>query len=148
MNAVPVVCKDFSSEYIQLFSVCRDEKAQLADIFLKKGPYLKMYSTYIREFDRNVALLEVQTKKNPAFGALVREFEVKQLAQPVFSMYTREAWPLRQPKFHCLFTIQGCICWFYCSTCPGQSSLCQPGAEALPAEAGPEDSSVPAAAHR
>ncbi|XP_073328377.1 FYVE, RhoGEF and PH domain-containing protein 6-like [Pagrus major] len=52
-----------------------DDNAQLADIFLKKGPYLKMYSTYIREFDKNVALLEEQSKKNPAFGAVVREFE-------------------------------------------------------------------------
>ncbi|XP_050929204.1 FYVE, RhoGEF and PH domain-containing protein 6 [Lates calcarifer] len=52
-----------------------DENAQLADIFLKKGPYLKMYSTYIREFDKNVALLEEQSKRNPAFGAVVREFE-------------------------------------------------------------------------
>ncbi|KAM3608591.1 uncharacterized protein V6R79_001337 [Siganus canaliculatus] len=52
-----------------------DENAQLADIFLKKGPYLKMYSTYIREFDKNVALLEEQTKKNVAFGAVVRDFE-------------------------------------------------------------------------
>ncbi|XP_035521598.1 FYVE, RhoGEF and PH domain-containing protein 6-like [Morone saxatilis] len=51
------------------------DNAQLADIFLKKGPYLKMYSTYIREFDKNVALLEEQSKKNPAFGAVVREFE-------------------------------------------------------------------------
>uniref|UniRef100_A0A8D0D1H1 FYVE, RhoGEF and PH domain containing 6 n=1 Tax=Sander lucioperca TaxID=283035 RepID=A0A8D0D1H1_SANLU len=48
----------------------------LSDIFLKKGPYLKMYSTYIREFDKNVALLEEQSKKNPAFSAVVREFEV------------------------------------------------------------------------
>ncbi|KAG7522925.1 FYVE, and PH domain-containing 6-like [Solea senegalensis] len=52
-----------------------DEKAQLADIFLKKGPYLKMYSTYIREFDKNVALLDEQSKRNLAFGAVVREFE-------------------------------------------------------------------------
>lgn len=52
-----------------------DENAQLADIFLKKGPYLKMYSTYIREFDKNVALLEEQTKRNPAFGAVVKKFE-------------------------------------------------------------------------
>ncbi|KAF7661685.1 hypothetical protein LDENG_00255920 [Lucifuga dentata] len=52
-----------------------DENAQLADIFVKKGPYLKMYSTYIREFDKNVALLEEQSKKNPAFGGVVREFE-------------------------------------------------------------------------
>ncbi|XP_061750251.1 FYVE, RhoGEF and PH domain-containing protein 6-like isoform X2 [Nerophis ophidion] len=52
-----------------------DENDQLADIFLQRGPYLKMYSTYIREFDKNVALLEEQSKKNPAFGAVVREFE-------------------------------------------------------------------------
>lgn len=52
-----------------------DEHARLADIFLKKGPYLKMYSTYIREYDKNVALLEEQTKRNPAFGAVVRTFE-------------------------------------------------------------------------
>uniref|UniRef100_A0A3B4ZDL9 FYVE, RhoGEF and PH domain-containing protein 6-like n=1 Tax=Stegastes partitus TaxID=144197 RepID=A0A3B4ZDL9_9TELE len=53
-----------------------DENAQVADIFLKKGPYLKMYSTYIREYDKNVALLEEQTKKNAAFGAVVKNFEV------------------------------------------------------------------------
>ncbi|XP_059916231.1 FYVE, RhoGEF and PH domain-containing protein 6-like isoform X3 [Gadus macrocephalus] len=52
-----------------------DENSQLADIFVKKGPYLKMYSTYIREFDKNVALLEEQSKRNSAFGAVVREFE-------------------------------------------------------------------------
>nr|XP_020477451.1 FYVE, RhoGEF and PH domain-containing protein 6-like [Monopterus albus] len=52
-----------------------DDNVQLADIFLKKGPFLKMYSTYIREFDKNVALLEEQSKRNPAFGAVVRQFE-------------------------------------------------------------------------
>lgn len=66
--------------------VCRNENAKLADIFLKKGPYLKMYSTYIREFDKNVTLLEEQTKKNPAFGAIVRKFEVMVPAEPVFSV--------------------------------------------------------------
>ncbi|XP_029008536.1 FYVE, RhoGEF and PH domain-containing protein 6-like [Betta splendens] len=52
-----------------------NETSQIADIFLKKGPFLKMYSTYIREYDKNAALLEEQTKKNPAFGAVVQEFE-------------------------------------------------------------------------
>ncbi|MEQ2193700.1 FYVE, RhoGEF and PH domain-containing protein 6 [Xenoophorus captivus] len=53
----------------------QNESSQVADIFLKKGPYLKMYSTYISEFDKNVALLEEQSKKNPAFGAVVKDFE-------------------------------------------------------------------------
>ncbi|KAM8860462.1 FYVE, RhoGEF and PH domain-containing protein 6-like [Synchiropus picturatus] len=52
-----------------------DEDSQLADIFLQKGPYLKMYSTYIQEFEKNVALLEEQTEKNAAFTAVVRGFE-------------------------------------------------------------------------
>uniref|UniRef100_A0A672Q2L2 FYVE, RhoGEF and PH domain-containing protein 6-like n=1 Tax=Sinocyclocheilus grahami TaxID=75366 RepID=A0A672Q2L2_SINGR len=49
---------------------------RLADIFVQKGPYLKMYSTYIREFDRNVALLDEQCRKNPPFANVVRQFEV------------------------------------------------------------------------
>ncbi|XP_053361993.1 FYVE, RhoGEF and PH domain-containing protein 6-like isoform X2 [Clarias gariepinus] len=52
-----------------------DEHSGLADIFLKKGPYLKMYSSYICEFDKNVALLEEQCRKSPAFAKVVQEFE-------------------------------------------------------------------------
>uniref|UniRef100_W5L2W5 FYVE, RhoGEF and PH domain-containing protein 6-like n=1 Tax=Astyanax mexicanus TaxID=7994 RepID=W5L2W5_ASTMX len=52
-----------------------NEHSGVADIFLKKGPYLKMYSSYICEFDKNVALLEEQCRKNPAFAKVVREFE-------------------------------------------------------------------------
>ncbi|XP_026878512.2 FYVE, RhoGEF and PH domain-containing protein 6-like [Electrophorus electricus] len=52
-----------------------NENSGVADIFLKKGPYLKMYTSYICEFDKNVALLEEQCKKNPAFAKVVREFE-------------------------------------------------------------------------
>ncbi|XP_062238684.1 FYVE, RhoGEF and PH domain-containing protein 6-like [Platichthys flesus] len=48
---------------------------RLSDIFVQKGPYLKMYSTYIRQFDNNVALLDEQCRKNPAFASVVREFE-------------------------------------------------------------------------
>ncbi|XP_055045839.2 FYVE, RhoGEF and PH domain-containing protein 6 isoform X2 [Misgurnus anguillicaudatus] len=51
------------------------EHQRLADIFVQKGPYLKMYSTYIREFDRNVALLDEQCRKNPPFASVVRQFE-------------------------------------------------------------------------
>ncbi|KAI1882284.1 hypothetical protein AGOR_G00249090 [Albula goreensis] len=52
-----------------------NDHQRLADIFVKKGPYLKMYSTYIREFDRNVALLDEQCRKNPGFAGVVKEFE-------------------------------------------------------------------------
>lgn len=49
---------------------------RLSDIFVKKGPYLKMYSTYIRQFDHNVSLLDEHCRKNPAFATVVREFEM------------------------------------------------------------------------
>ncbi|XP_050995897.1 FYVE, RhoGEF and PH domain-containing protein 6 [Acomys russatus] len=52
------------------------EQQRIADIFVKKGPYLKMYSTYIKEFDKNIALLDEQCKKNPGFAAVVREFQM------------------------------------------------------------------------
>ncbi|KAK7824913.1 hypothetical protein U0070_014119 [Myodes glareolus] len=53
-----------------------NEQPRIADIFVKKGPYLKMYSTYIKEFDKNIALLDEQCKRNPGFAAVVREFEM------------------------------------------------------------------------
>ncbi|NXL86551.1 FGD6 protein, partial [Alectura lathami] len=52
------------------------EHQRIADIFVKKGPYLKMYSTYIKEFDKNVALLDEQCKKNAGFGSVVKDFEM------------------------------------------------------------------------
>lgn len=62
--------------FLYLFFILRMEQQRIADIFVKKGPYLKMYSTYIKEFDKNIALLDEQCKKNPGFAAVVREFEV------------------------------------------------------------------------
>uniref|UniRef100_A0A8C3EMT8 FYVE, RhoGEF and PH domain containing 6 n=1 Tax=Corvus moneduloides TaxID=1196302 RepID=A0A8C3EMT8_CORMO len=52
------------------------EHQRIADIFVKKGPYLKMYSTYIKEFDKNVALLDEQCKKNAGFASVVKDFEM------------------------------------------------------------------------
>lgn len=58
-------------------SAYRSDHQRLSDIFVQKGPYLKMYSTYIRQFDNNVALLDEQCRKNTAFAAVVKEFEVE-----------------------------------------------------------------------
>lgn len=70
------------SEAENVFDACfdfRSDHQTLSDIFVQKGPYLKMYSTYIRQFDNNVALLDEQCRKNTAFAAVVREFEVKHI---------------------------------------------------------------------
>ncbi|CAL8318445.1 unnamed protein product [Lota lota] len=92
-NGKPVVEERVLSQILyylpQLYQLNRDllreledrvahwaDHQRLADIFVQKGPYLKMYSTYIRQFDNNVALLDEQCRKNPAFAAVVREFEM------------------------------------------------------------------------
>ncbi|KAK0142817.1 FYVE, RhoGEF and PH domain-containing protein 6 [Merluccius polli] len=92
-NGKPVVEERVLSQILyylpQLYELNRDllreleervahwaDHQRLADIFLQKGPYLKMYSTYIRQFDNNVALLDEQCRKNPGFATVVREFEM------------------------------------------------------------------------
>ncbi|XP_051808066.1 FYVE, RhoGEF and PH domain-containing protein 6-like isoform X2 [Acanthochromis polyacanthus] len=92
-NGKPVVEERILSQILyylpQLYQLNRDlqreleervahwsDHQRLSDIFVQKGPYLKMYSTYIRQFDNNVALLDEQCRKNPAFAAVVREFEM------------------------------------------------------------------------
>ncbi|XP_054480405.1 FYVE, RhoGEF and PH domain-containing protein 6 [Anoplopoma fimbria] len=91
-NGKPVVEERILSQILyylpQLYQLNRDllreleervahwsDHQRLSDIFVQKGPYLKMYSTYIRQFDNNVALLDEQCRKNTAFAAVVREFE-------------------------------------------------------------------------
>lgn len=66
----------FNSNCIFFVVISRLEHQRIADIFVKKGPYLKMYSTYIKEFDKNVALLDEQCKKNAGFASVVKDFEV------------------------------------------------------------------------
>ncbi|XP_068443005.1 FYVE, RhoGEF and PH domain-containing protein 6 [Clinocottus analis] len=92
-NGKPVVDERVLSQVLyylpQLYQLNRDllreleervahwsDHQRLSDIFVQKGPYLKMYSTYIRQFDNNVALLDEQCRKNTAFAAVVREFEM------------------------------------------------------------------------
>ncbi|XP_034019036.1 FYVE, RhoGEF and PH domain-containing protein 6 isoform X2 [Thalassophryne amazonica] len=92
-NGKPVVEERVLSQILyylpQLYQLNRDllreledrvahwsDHQRLSDIFVQKGPYLKMYSTYIRQFDNNVALLDEQCRKNTAFASVVREFEV------------------------------------------------------------------------
>lgn len=48
----------------------------MADIFVKKGAFLKLYTNYIREFNSMVALLDDNRRKNPDFDRAVTEFEV------------------------------------------------------------------------
>lgn len=48
-----------------------------------------MYSSYVCEFEKNVALLEEQCRKSPAFAKVVQEFEVMTPTQPALPPNTQ-----------------------------------------------------------
>ena len=56
--------------------VCREKQKKIADIFVKKGPFLKLYSSYIRNFQHATALLDETCKKHNGFGMALQQFEV------------------------------------------------------------------------
>ncbi|CAG5120814.1 unnamed protein product, partial [Candidula unifasciata] len=53
-----------------------DVNPRLADVFVKKGPFLKLYTSYIRNFENATTALEEACKRNSAFAAAVKEFEM------------------------------------------------------------------------
>ncbi|KAL4226589.1 FYVE [Mactra antiquata] len=53
-----------------------EEKKCISDIFVKKGPFLKLYSSYIRDFETITSTLDEALKKYPQFQATVKEFEL------------------------------------------------------------------------
>ncbi|KAJ8301827.1 hypothetical protein KUTeg_020814 [Tegillarca granosa] len=44
-----------------------EEHKKVADIFVKKGPFLKLYTSYIKDFEEMTLTLDEACKKNPAF---------------------------------------------------------------------------------
>ena len=68
-SAISNLCEWFS---------CRSTTPKIADIFLTKGHFLKLYSTYILDFERITAAFDDACSKNPAFSQVVKEFEVRE----------------------------------------------------------------------
>jgi FYVE/RhoGEF/PH domain-containing protein 5/6 len=54
-----------------------DNDPRLGDIFVKRAPFLKLYSQYISNFDTALKTLEEQQKKNHLFAQVVKEFELE-----------------------------------------------------------------------
>ncbi|GAB1609622.1 FYVE, RhoGEF and PH domain-containing protein 2-like isoform X3 [Argonauta hians] len=52
-----------------------DSIKKISDIFVKKGPFLKLYTSYIRNFKNMQTLFEESCRKYPAFAATVKEFK-------------------------------------------------------------------------
>ena len=52
-----------------------DSLKKIADVLVKKGPFLRLYATYLSDFEVTTNLFEECCTKFPAFGSVVREFE-------------------------------------------------------------------------
>ena len=57
------------------------ELPKVADIIVKKGPFLKHYSTYVRDFEKIMHRLDHCCHKYSAFARTVREFEATERCQ-------------------------------------------------------------------
>ncbi|CAN8001167.1 unnamed protein product, partial [Ixodes hexagonus] len=81
----------------KLFSkVARRTKSQqsgnerVADVLVKMGPFLKLYSSYIKDFEATTAALDEAKRKYPDFNRVVRNFEqsprCRQLTLPQYML--------------------------------------------------------------
>ncbi|VVC25833.1 Hypothetical protein CINCED_3A017350 [Cinara cedri] len=52
-----------------------NEHPKIADVIVKKGPFLKLYSTYIQNFEHQCNLLDEYCQKYPRFQKCVKDFE-------------------------------------------------------------------------
>lgn len=48
---------------------------KIADVIVKKGPFLKLYTSYIQNFESQCIYLDECCQKYPKFGRVVKEFE-------------------------------------------------------------------------
>lgn len=49
----------------------------VVDVILSRQEDFNAFDTYISEYDRSMSLLEESCRKNSAFAAIVKKFEVK-----------------------------------------------------------------------
>lgn len=56
-----------------------DQHHKIADIIVTKGPFLKMYSCYIRDFEHQCKLLDEACANHPLFAKAVHEFEASDI---------------------------------------------------------------------
>ncbi|XP_060844397.1 FYVE, RhoGEF and PH domain-containing protein 6-like isoform X2 [Rhopalosiphum padi] len=58
-----------------------NEHPKIADVIVKKGPFLKLYSTYIQNFESQCNLLDEYCQKYPRFQKCVKDFEASDVCK-------------------------------------------------------------------
>ena len=57
-----------------------DKSQKIGDIFIKIGPFLLMYTEYIKEFDKSNSMINDTYAKNPKFKAVMEDIQVSYVA--------------------------------------------------------------------
>ena len=63
-----------------------DKSQRIGDIFMKIGPFLLMYTEYIKEFDKSNNLINDTYAKNPKFKAVMDEIQVSYVADKYWNI--------------------------------------------------------------
>ncbi|XP_075729448.1 uncharacterized protein LOC119163616 isoform X4 [Rhipicephalus microplus] len=79
-------------------------REKVADVLIKMGPFLKLYSSYIKDFEAMTSALEEAKRKYPEFQKVVRTFEqsprCRQLTLPQYMLKPIQ----RIPQYRLLLT--------------------------------------------
>ena len=68
-----------SASKSHLFDYNREEHLKIGDIMRKLTPYLKLYTDYVKDFQKASALVDYWENKSSAFAAMIREIRVRSL---------------------------------------------------------------------
>lgn len=115
--------------------LCRDLNPRIGDILQKLAPFLKMYGEYVKNFDRAMELVNTWMERSAQFKLIIQEIQVwgKGGARMLLSLTA---------VLLCLSSPCCCRRRFHAEG----GALREPDATASHAGAGPEDSSLRAAA--
>lgn len=67
----------YQSRLFLLASDCRDSNSRIGDIIQKVAPFLKMYSEYVKNFDKAVELITTWSEKSLPFKELILNIQVQ-----------------------------------------------------------------------
>lgn len=82
--------------------LCRTATPRIGDVIQKLAPFLKMYSEYVKNFERAAELLAAWTDKSPPFQEVIARIQVR-AARPALSataQFPQMIWGISSPSAH------------------------------------------------
>lgn len=55
----------------------RSAEQKIGDVMAKLAPFLKMYTEYVKNYDKAMAMIDKWVSQSPKFAALIQEIQVR-----------------------------------------------------------------------